>query len=232
MTAAGDDFYASLPILADFGEALKRRQLYAASRRLGGRLFRRRRLDKGHGAGALQGGQHGRRRSDRRGLQCGRPPAVSIRVRRRRRQFRGQRRRCARSRRRRCRRWRATRRDEFELAAARRDRAGLRDPRRRRRYPRRPLRRLARLRLCDVFGRGLELVRASSQGRRLSARTRCAGSAARPLRPLLPLGARARQARPNPLRHRRAARRRSALRRVARRHRCVSSRRPKIRAGR
>ena len=69
MQSDGSDFYDTLPILDDFAEAVKIENLSSASRRLGRRFRRRRRLDPGRGARTLQDGQHGRRRRYRRCLQ-------------------------------------------------------------------------------------------------------------------------------------------------------------------
>ena len=65
LTAAISDFYASIPVVDDF--VMRSRQLSPAAGRLGRRLFRSSARPR-RSQGALQGGQHGRRRRHRGGL--------------------------------------------------------------------------------------------------------------------------------------------------------------------
>ena len=193
--AMTSDFYDSLPIFDEFRRGGEGRELSSAARRLGRRLLRCRRLDRGGRARPLQGGQHGRGRRDRRRRQCARAAAVS-------RSSSAATARASRSpgptRRRRpaaLAAMAAFAQAEFQLRFAGRDDPGRRDPRGRTRRQGRSFRRDAALRLCDVRRRRAHLVRGGGQARPLCAPARRAGRAARSLRPLLPLGRRAGEAR-------------------------------------
>ena len=186
------DFYESSRFSTSFAEAVKAGELSSAARRLGRRLLRRRRLDRGRrakgrykavnmvGAGAIAAVANA---LDRRPFPFvfggdGASFAVSAAD--------------ASAAPRRSPRWRSSRGSEFqldfrvaaisvsEIRAAGRDVQG------------RPLRRDAAMHLCDVRRRRARLVRGREAKRgALCAAARAAGRAARSLRALLPLGRRA-----------------------------------------
>ena len=139
------------------------------------------------------------------------PPPFSVRLRRRRGELR--RRRSGRRRRRgRARTDRRLRPRRVRPRTARGDRSGRDGPRRRSRRPGRPLRRLQACVYAMFAGGGLQLVRGAGEGRRLRGPAAPPDARPGPLRPLLPVGRRAGEARRRPLADRRSARRGSALR--------------------
>ncbi len=81
--------YTELPCVAGFGELVDPAAYAASARRLGHRPRGRGHLDGSHRGGPLQGGEYGRRRRHLGCGQCPRHVGFPLRVRRRRRQFRG-----------------------------------------------------------------------------------------------------------------------------------------------
>ena len=226
-----DTFYSSIPVFRGFASLMDPALYSALPDDWTHRRRRYRGIDQGDRGGALQGGQHGRRLGHRGGRQCAGGPRVSVRVRRRRREF------CGVARRSRAHpRGDGGDRDLGRGEPQPRDAGGAgagvggagAGPRR----PRRPVRAVGQSVLCDVFRRRPRLGGDGDEARRVRGAEGRARHPARSHGIVVPVRGNSLRARPHPLGAggARARRRRLRLSQGDRGHRRAGRAQPGCRA--